>query len=305
MDTLVTGGAGFIGSHLTAWLVEQGHRVRVFDNLSSGRREWLDPLGDAISFIEGDLRDAAAVQAAVAGCATVFHLAALVSVVQSVAEPLLAYAVNVTGTLHLLEACREHGVRRVVQASTCAVYGDSENLPLSEDEPPRPLSPYAATKLAAEQAGQLYNRLFGVETVALRFFNVYGPRQDPASPYAAAIPRFIATLRSGGQPTIYGDGLQTRDFVYVGDVVQALVTGATAPGIGGQIFNVGRGEQWNIRALVTLIGETLGLPVNPIFGEARSGEVRHSRADTSRFALQAGFHAGVGLHEGLAAIIRA
>jgi nucleoside-diphosphate-sugar epimerase len=303
MRILVTGGAGFIGSHLVTWLVRQGYRVRVLDNLSTGRKELLDPIRSDVELFVADLRDAEAVSAVAQGTDIIFHLAAMVSVVQSVESPLDAYAVNATGTLHLLEAARLAGVRRVVQASTCAVYADNDHLPLRETELPRPLSPYAATKLAAEQAGQLYTRLYDVETVALRFFNVYGPYQDPASPYAAAIPRFITTLRKGNQPTIYGDGLQSRDFVFVGDVVRALWTAATVPGVAGDIFNVGRGEAYTVVELVQTIGELLNLPVSPHFAPPRSGEVRHSRADTTHFAERARFQAAIGLREGLAATI--
>lgn len=299
MHVLVTGGAGFIGSHLVQWLVQQGHQVRVLDNLSSGRVEWLGAARAAVDFCAGDIRNLAEVQAAMAGIETVFHLAALVSVVESVENPLKAEACNATGTLHVLEAARQAGVRRVVQASSCAVYGNTEQLPISEAEPPQPLSPYATTKLAAEQWGQLYSTLYGLEAVALRFFNVYGPRQDPASPYAAVVPRFVAALRAGKQPMIFGDGLQSRDFVYVGDIVQGLWTAATAPGIGGAVFNVGSGRSWSILELANLVGEALGVPVQPDFKPAREGEVRHSCASTSSFAERAGFQAAVSLREGL------
>ncbi|NCC36947.1 MAG: NAD-dependent epimerase/dehydratase family protein, partial [Chloroflexia bacterium] len=221
MQIFVTGGAGFIGSHLVKLLVAQGHTVHVFDDLSSGRFERISGYGEAVQFTRGDVRDAEAVAAAMQGAGIVFHLAALVSVVESVEHPPKAYATNVLGTVHVLEAARRLGVQRVVQASTCAVYGNTEQLPVSEQTPVQPLSPYASTKLAAEQAGQLYQQLYGLATVALRFFNVYGPGQDPASPYAAVVPRFIAALRAGEQPCIFGDGLQSRDFVFVGDIVQA------------------------------------------------------------------------------------
>jgi nucleoside-diphosphate-sugar epimerase len=188
MNILVTGGAGFIGSHLVRWLVAQGHRVRVLDNFSTGRQESLAPVRSSIEVIEGDIRDFATVLATMRDVELIIHLAAMVSVVQSVQQPLEAQAINATGSLHVLEAARQAGVGRVVQASSCAVYGNTEQLPISEAQMPDPLSPYAATKLAAEQAGQLYTKLYGVATVALRYFNVYGPRQDPASPYAAVVP---------------------------------------------------------------------------------------------------------------------
>ncbi|HEX9370841.1 MAG TPA: NAD-dependent epimerase/dehydratase family protein [Roseiflexaceae bacterium] len=303
MNILVTGGAGFIGSHLVEWLVEQGHRVRVLDNFSSGHPESLASVRGAIELVAGDIRDLAAVRAAARDVDLIVHLAAMVSVVQSIAEPLAAQAINAMGSLHVLEAARQAGVRRVVQASSCAVYGDAARLPIDEDTPPEPLSPYAATKLAAEQAGRLYSRLYGLEAVALRFFNVYGPRQDPASPYAAVVPRFVAALRGGQQPTIYGDGGQSRDFVFVGDVVRALWVAATAPGIAGEVFNVGRGEARSVLDLAHTIGALLGVDVRPQFAPPRDGEVRHSRADVARFAERAGFRAATSLRAGLEATI--
>ncbi len=299
MNILVTGGAGFIGSHLVQWLVQQGHAVRVLDNLSSGRKAWLGDALAAVDFHIGDICDMAAVQAAMQEVHIVFHLAALVSVVESIEQPLKAHAHNATGTLHVLEAARQAGVQRVVQASSCAVYGNCERLPISEQEPPQPLSPYATTKLAAEQLGQLYTTLYGLETVALRFFNVYGPRQDPASPYAAVVPRFVAALRQGTQPVIFGDGQQSRDFIYVGDIVQGLWTAATAPNVGGQVFNVGTGQTWSILELAHLVGAALGVVVQPEFKPARLGEVRHSCADVQHFAQLANFRATVSLREGL------
>lgn len=305
MDILVTGGAGFIGSHLVRWLVEQGHHVRVLDNLSSGRLDLLGPALESIEFIEGDIRNFSAVQAALNRIDLVFHLAALVSVVESVEYPLRTQDINATGTLHVLEGARRAGVARVVQASSCAVYGNTEKLPVAETERPMPLSPYALTKLAAEQYGQLYTQLYELETVALRFFNVYGPRQDPASPYAAVIPRFIAKLCTGEQPLIYGDGQQSRDFIFVGDIVRALWSAATAHNIAGGVFNVGSGLAWSILELARMIGDVLGVSVQPIFAPARDGEVRHSRADVSLFVEQANFRASVPLREGLAATVAA
>ncbi len=305
MRVLVTGGAGFIGSHLVRRLVDQGHMVRILDNLSSGQRELLGPALTMVEFITGDIRDWATVQAATRHIDLVFHLAALVSVGESIEHPLQTHATNVTGTLHVLEAARASGVGRVVQASSCAVYGNTTTLPVGEAEPPQPLSPYALTKLAAEQAGQLYTQLYDVETVALRFFNVYGPRQDPDSPYAAVIPRFIAALLDGQQPRIYGDGHQSRDFVFVGDIVRALWTAATTPGIGGAVFNVGSGRHWSIIELAQAIGATLNTSVEPQFAPARSGEVRHSCASTQLFAERTGFHTQVDLHHGLTATVDA
>jgi len=304
MHVLVTGGAGFIGSHLVEALVARGCQVRVLDNLSSGVAERLAHVGAAVELRTGDVRDAAAVTAAATGVEAIFHLAALVSVSQSVAQPLATFEVNHGGTLNVLEAARHSRVRRVVLASTCAVYGDTTRLPVHEHDPLAPMSPYAGAKLAAEQACTLYARLYGVETVALRCFNIYGPRQDPASPYAAVVPRFLAALRAGGQPTIYGDGLQTRDFIYVGDIVAALWAAATLPGVAGALYNVGRGEATSVLALANGLGALLGVPVRPTFVPERAGEVRHSRADVAAFAA-VGFTAAVGLHAGLAHVVAA
>ncbi|MBP1464306.1 GDP-mannose 4,6-dehydratase [Candidatus Chloroploca sp. M-50] len=305
MQIFVTGGAGFIGSHLVKLLVQQGHTVHVFDDLSSGRRERISGYGEAVQFTRGDVCDAEAVAAAMHRADLVFHLAAMVSVVESVEHPPQAYATNVLGTVHVLEAARRHGVQRVVQASTCAVYGNTEQLPVSEQTPVQPLSPYASTKLAAEQAGQLYHHLYGLATVALRFFNVYGPGQDPASPYAAVVPRFVAALRAGEQPRIFGDGLQSRDFVFVGDIVQALWTAARSDHVAGGVFNVGTGRQASVGELAALIGAALQVKVEPIFLPPRAGEVRHSRADVTLFAERTGYHATTTLAEGLNATVAA
>ncbi|WP_129676236.1 NAD-dependent epimerase/dehydratase family protein [Candidatus Chloroploca sp. Khr17] len=303
MQIFVTGGAGFIGSHLVKHLVQQGHTVHVFDDLSSGRPERISGYGEAVQFTRGDVRDAKGVAAAMHGADLVFHLAAMVSVVASVDHPPEAYATNVLGTVHVLEAARRHGVQRVVQASTCAVYGNPEQLPVSEQTPVQPLSPYASTKLAAEQVGQLYQHLYGLATVALRFFNVYGPGQDPASPYAAVVPRFVAALRDGEQPRIFGDGLQSRDFIFVGDVVQALWTAARSDHVAGDVFNIGTGRQASVRELALLIGAALQVKVEPIFLPPRPGEVRHSRADVTLFAERTGYHATTTLAEGLNATV--
>jgi nucleoside-diphosphate-sugar epimerase len=304
MHILVTGGAGFIGSHLVCWLIEQGHDVRILDNLSSGRTTLPGTSLEAVMFLEGDILDFNTVLSASRGVDLVFHLAAQVSVIDSIEDPLHTQAVNATGTMHVLEAARQAQVRRVVQASSCAVYGNTELLPISETVAPAPLSPYAITKLAAEHMGQLYTNLYDIETVALRLFNVYGPRQDPASPYAAVIPRFIDILHSGKQPVIYGDGHQSRDFVFVGDIVRALWTAATAANMAGAVCNVGTGRAWSILDLTRMLGDVLGMAVQPAFMPERSGEVRHSCADVSRFEAQSGFKAQTTLPEGLALTVK-
>jgi nucleoside-diphosphate-sugar epimerase len=303
MHALITGGAGFIGSHLLRSLLDQGHQVRVLDNLSSGSYARIADRAGQIDFVEADICDTAAVQAAMPGIEVVFHLAALVSVVESIEQPQQAYASNVMGTLNVLDAARAAGVRRVVQASSCAVYGNTEQLPVGEDVPPDPLSPYASSKLSAEQLGRLYSSLYELPTVALRFFNVYGPGQDPASPYAAVVPRFVNALVGGGQPKIFGDGLQSRDFIYVGDIVRGLELAATAAGLGGAIFNVGTGQSCSVLELAQQVGAALELPVQPQFLPPREGEVRHSRADMRRFAEHAGFQAQMPLAEGIAATV--
>lgn len=298
---LVTGGAGFIGSHLVDWLVRHDHSVRVLDNFSTGTRENLAAVSSQVDVREGDICDLDTVIQATRGVDVVFHLAAMVSVEQSVQQPVLAHATNATGSLHVLEAARVVGVRRVVQMSSCAVYGNPEQLPIDETTPPDPLSPYAVSKRAAEQYGVLYSRLYGIETVALRGFNIYGPRQDPHSPYSSVIPRFLAALSRGEPPVIFGDGLQSRDFVFVGDVVSALWAVATTDGLGGEVLNIGSGKELSIRDLAQTIGTFLGQPIAPRFEAARSGEARHSRADVSRLAERTGFRPQTSLREGLEA----
>lgn len=302
---LVTGGAGFIGAHLVRWLCEQNKAVRVLDNLSTGSVERLREVQDDITFIEGDIRELATVQSAMQGVELVFHLAAMISVVQSVEEPVYTHTTNATGSLHIFEAARQAGVQRVVQMSSSAVYGAAEQLPTSEESVPEPMSPYALTKLLAEQTGQLYTRLYGLESVSLRGFNIYGPGQDPSSPYAAVIPRFVDALCNGKQPTIFGDGHQSRDFVFVGDVVQALWVAAMVPGIAGMVLNIGRGEAVSVLTLAHMIGEVLEIEVEPTFAPPREGEIRHSCSDISRLIAATGFRPQVGLREGLAATVGA
>lgn len=305
IDT-VTGGAGFIGSHLVEALLERGRMVRVLDNFSTGREENLQSAraaaGNRLELVRGDIRDPAAVERAVAGAERVFHLAAMVSVQQSVEDPRLCHDVNVTGTLQVLEAARRGAVRRVVLASTCAVYGDDPRLPKAEDMVPQPQSPYAASKWMNEIYADLYRRLYGVEAVALRFFNVYGPRQDPNSEYAAVIPKFVDRLRHCRHPVIFGDGRQTRDFVYVGDVVAACLAAAEGAGKGG-VYNVGSGRRYSLLELVEVLDLVLGTRTKPEFGPPRPGEVRHSVAAVGKIEQELGWRPAVGLEEGLRTMV--
>jgi nucleoside-diphosphate-sugar epimerase len=298
-QALVTGGAGFIGSHLTEALAHQGCSVTVLDNLASGHEANLAEIAGDVRFVRGDIRDHAVLEQAIAGSEVVFHLAAVVSVPLTTEDPLGSAAVNETGSLQVLEAARRAGARRVVFASSSAVYGDDPVLPKREDMAPRPLTPYAVQKLAVEYHQKVYTSLYGLEAVSLRFFNVYGPRQDPASPYSGVISIFMTRALSGTAPVIYGDGLQTRDFVFVGDVAQALVSAATAPAAPGRVFNVGTGRSVSILDLWRAIARAGGSDVQPTHGPARPGDVPHSLSciEAARIHLQ--FVPRVDFDEGL------
>jgi nucleoside-diphosphate-sugar epimerase len=278
MLALVTGGAGFIGSHLVEALLAQGIRVRVLDDFSTGTRANLAAVADAIELLEGDIRDNALCQRACAGVDRVWHLAAMASVPQSVADPLAAHAINTTGTLQLLVAARDAGVRRFVFASTCAVYGENLQVPRVETLLPQPMSPYASSKLAAEHYIRQFGTLYGLEAVALRFFNIFGPRQDPQSPYAPVIPRFCTALLEGDVPVIFGDGEQSRDFVYVKDCVQVVLAAGLRDGDGivGEVFNVASGRTTSINRLLALIQGALGIDRAPQYCPARPGDIRYS-----------------------------
>ncbi len=300
---LVTGGAGFIGSHLVETLVASGEPVRVLDNFSTGRWENLSAVRDQIEVIEGDIRDPLAVQQAVEGAEVVAHLAAIVSVERSLQNPQETMDVNTGGTLNLLEAARQAGVSRFLFASSAAVYGDHSELPLREDLPLRPLSPYAASKVAGEALCHAYRAAYGLPTVILRFFNIYGPRQDPCSPYSGVISIFAGRMRDGRPPIVYGDGLQTRDFVYVGDGVAALIRAGKQDGAVGAVVNVARGEETSVLRLVTLLNQTLGAALEPEFAPPRAGEIRRSAGDPRRARSILGWQPTVGLAEGLARLI--
>jgi nucleoside-diphosphate-sugar epimerase len=304
MTILVTGGAGFIGSHLAAHLALLGHDVRILDNLASGHRSNVLAVGEDVELVEGDIQSYERVHNAVAGCDVVFHQAALPSVPRSVQDPLTSNATNVTGTLNVLLASRDAGVRRVVFASSSSVYGAEPELPAREDAAPLPISPYATAKLACEGYCRAFGEVYGLETVALRYFNVFGPRQDPRSEYSAVIPRFINTLLAGDAPTIFGDGEQSRDFTFVDDVVEANVLAMDAPGVAGQVVNVARGERTPLNRLLEELQAITEVTVDPQYAPPRAGEVRHSLADLSRARSVLGWEPQVDLREGLLRTVR-
>jgi UDP-glucose 4-epimerase len=276
---LVTGGAGFVGSHVVDALVERGDTVRVLDNFSTGDLANLEHVRSRINVLDGDITDLATVQTAMEGVELVFHQAALASVPRSIANPLATHHACVTGTLHVLMAAREAGVRRVVYAASSSAYGGSRKLPKEEDDPTLPLSPYAVAKLAGEYYCAAFAGVYGLETVRLRYFNVFGPRQSPSSPYAAVIPKFIEAMASGRRPLIHGDGEQSRDFTYVADVVQANLLAAEAPGVHGKVYNIACGQRTSLLELVQHINTLLGTDIQPVHADARSGDVRHSLAN--------------------------
>ena len=296
---LVTGGAGFIGSHIATALIKRGDRVRVLDNLSTGHRDNLAAVADDIEFVHADLLDIEAVERAVAGTEVVFHQAALASVPRSVAVPLDSHAACATGTLNLLEAARHAGVRRVVYAGSSSVYGDVDFSPKRETLSPEPLSPYAAAKLSGEYYCRVFTHTFGLETVTIRYFNVFGPRQDPTSEYAAVIPLFATAMIAGRRPTIFGDGTQSRDFTYVDNVVAGNLAAAAAPHAPGRCFNVACGDQTNLLELVDAINSVLGTEIRPVFAEPRAGDVHESLADITAAREILGYTPRVSFEEGL------
>jgi len=294
---LVTGGAGFIGSNIAEALVRRGDRVRVLDDFSTGRRENLADLG--VEVVEGDLRDAAPVRRAVAGVDGVFNQAALRSVPRSVDDPLSSNEVNVTGSLVLLLACREARVRRLVYASSSSVYGDDPTLPKVETLPTQPISPYAVSKLAAEHYCQTFARLYDVETVSLRYFNVFGPRQNPESKYSAVIPRFLAQALAGEPLEVHGDGEQSREFTYIDNVVQANVLAMTTPGVSGEVFNVACGTRHSLLAIADAIAGFLGRRLARNHVAARAGDVRHTQADIGKAERLLGYRPAVDFATGM------
>ena len=296
---LVTGGAGFIGSHIAEALVKRGDRVRALDNLITGRRENLSHIADRIEFIEGDIRDYDTALRAARGARVIFHQAAVPSVPRSVSEPALNHESNVNGTFNVLMAAREAGVRRVVYAASSSAYGDTETLPKHEYMPPSPLSPYAASKLFGEYYCQVFTRVYGLETVSLRYFNVFGPRQDPSSPYSGVISKFVTALLNGETPVIYGDGEQSRDFTYIANVVDANLRAAESDDAIGQVMNLGIGERVTLNQLLAELQKIIGSNLPARYEETRAGDVRHSLADISRARELVGYRPLVSLAEGL------
>ena len=295
---LVTGGGGFIGSNLARALIARGDRVRVLDNFSTGDRANLEGLD--VEVVEGELRSYERVHAAVRGAEVVFHLGALGSVPRSIQDPLTSSAVNVEGTLNVLLAARDEGIRRVVFSSSTSVYGTSRTLPTSEAQPPDPISPYGVAKLAAERYCVSFSRVYdSFETVVLRYFNVFGPRQSPFSQYAAVVPLFVTAIAGGEPVTIFGDGEQSRDFTYVGNVVDATLLAADAAGASGRIFNIAAGSPASVNEVADTIGRILGKPVERRHLEPRTGDIRDSWGDISAARETLGWEPTVGLEEGL------
>lgn len=300
-ECLVTGGAGFIGSHLVDALLAQGHGVRVIDDLSTGLRENVSPEAE---FVEGDLRDATVAANAVRDCEVVFHIAAIPSVPRSIASPAPSHDANINGTFNTLLAARDAGVRRVVYAASSSAYGDTLVLPKREDMPANPRSPYALQKQVGEVYCQLFTRLFGLETVALRFFNVFGPRQHPSSQYSGVLSLFIKAALVGSAPTIFGDGEQTRDFTFVDNVIDGLVRAADATAASGEVINMAAGGRISLNQAWSILSEILGDLPRPEYGPDRAGDVRDSQADIAKAAELLGYHPSVSFQDGLRRTVR-
>jgi len=300
-NILVTGGAGFIGSHLAETLLKQGHQVRVLDNFSTGKKENLifEEPHPSLEIISGDIRDLHDCQRAVAGIDYVFHEAALASVQRSVEDPLTTQAVNVGGTLHILMASREAGVKRVIYASSSAIYGDTPVLPKHEEMPPSPLSPYALQKYIGEQYCRLFFQLYGLDTLSLRYFNIFGPRQDPASIYSAVIPRFIEALVEGRSPVVYGDGEQSRDFTYVENVVEANVLAMAVSHGHGEVMNIACGQRTSLNQLLEILQRILKSKVRATYQDPRLGDVKHSLADIGKAIAFLHYQPRIGIETGL------
>ncbi len=302
---LITGGAGFIGSHIAEELTGEGHNVRIFDNLSSGHLHNLDHLKGKVEFVKGDVRDRAAIEAAMKGVDFCYHEAALVSVFESVEKPFDNHDINMTGALNVLNAAKLAGAKRVVFASSAAIYGNDPALPKREDMRPQPASPYAAGKITGEYYLSIFAQLYGVQTVSLRYFNVFGPRQDPKSMYSGVISKFSDDLKAGRTPTIFGDGQQTRDFVFVKDIVQANIKAMRSPNAGnGEAFNVATGQTASLLDMLRVLGELTGKTITPNFRDARQGDIRHSSADIARAREILGYEPRFNLKSGLEILLR-
>lgn len=301
--TLVTGGAGFIGGHVVERLLRQRVPVRVLDNLSTGSRSFVSSLSGDLEFVEGDVRDGAAVADCMRDIGRVIHLAAEISVPQSIVDPITTYEVNVMGTLTVLEAARRASVDSVSQASSAAVYGETDGSPTPETAETNPLSPYGSSKLECEHLGSLYSEVFHLPVASLRLFNVYGPRQRADSAYAAVVPAFVEQMRAGQRPVIFGDGRQRRDFVYVGDVADALIKAASSPELGGEVMNIASGQTVDLLELVASLNGVLATAAEPRFETARPGDIRLSAADITLARSRLGFTPRVGLAEGLKAMV--
>jgi len=296
---LVTGGAGFIGSNIAEKLVELGEEVVVFDNLSTGHEGNIEHIAKDIRFVKGDIRNASEVRTALEGVDYVLHQAALASVPRSIDDPILVNEVNVGGTLTVLEESRHASVKGVVYAASSSAYGDSEVLPKIEDMLPAPLSPYAVSKLVGEHYCSVYSKVYGLPTVSIRYFNVFGPRQDPASQYAAVIPIFITHLLDGKAPTIYGDGEQSRDFTYVGNIVKANIMAAKWDKAAGQVINVACGGRFTLNEIYRMLSRLIGESIDPVYADTRAGDVKHSHADISMAEDLLGYSVETGFEEGL------
>jgi len=296
---VVTGGGGFIGSHIVEELLRRNETVSVIDNFSTGKHENVDPFADDVEIIEADIAEARNLAQFLKGVDYVIHQAAIPSVPKSMADPVKSHHANVDGTLRLLVACREAGVKRVVYASSSSLYGDSPTLPKHEGMMPNPLSPYGAQKLFGEMYCQVFTKAYGLETVSLRYFNVFGPRQDATSQYSGVLALFIPAVLQGRRPTIYGDGLQSRDFTYVKNVAEANLLACKVSGVAGQVFNVACGDQITVNSMLQQINKITGNDITPIYADARAGDIKHSQADITRAREHLGYQPKVGLEEGL------
>jgi nucleoside-diphosphate-sugar epimerase len=296
---VVTGGAGFIGSHIVDELLNRGETVRVIDNFSTGKRQNVARFERRVEIVEADLSEAKSLAQLLKGADYVIHQAAIPSVPKSIIEPVKSHQANVNGTLQLLVACREAGVKRVVYASSSSLYGDSPTLPKHEGMMPNPLSPYGAQKLFGEMYCQVFTKSYGIETVCLRYFNVFGPWQDATSQYSGVLALFIQSVLEGRRPTIYGDGEQSRDFTYVKNVAAANLLACKAPGASGQVFNVACGDRITVNSILRQINKIAGKDISPIYGDPRPGDIKHSQADITRAKEQLGFQPNVSFEEGL------